>query len=397
MDFMYDLRALALVVTGALPFAVGTQMTPDAPLLGAMIYYAGLAGAGTVSAMVIPFRSRFQPLAAFVIFSVAFASLVLAGTFTEPGSTARSLATSGGLAGGYIVGLALATTCFGVERPLLRTAAATGCIVIPWGTAFLLIRFMAQWTAALDGRLAGLPYFLAAKVLVEANVAVVGAMQRVAELDQHQTAALVVAAAASGQMISFSGFLRSYLNVEDKWDALTISGSGACVLEIFGRLLPFISSKRKKLSVIKLVIMSMTPCLKRVILLTTGLYWALSEVSNTAIRGKLRIPPMAVLASWLSGLVADTVLLVVQNYKQGQDESLWKTATRLCFTGSSYQFGTHRLRRGLPCPKGTHGEWQTLPLQLWWVERLRIGSAPLRTTWCWRRMRTCLVPIPFGF
>lgn len=50
MDFMYDLRALALVVTGALPFAVGTQMTPDAPLLGAMIYYAGLAGAGTVSA-----------------------------------------------------------------------------------------------------------------------------------------------------------------------------------------------------------------------------------------------------------------------------------------------------------------------------------------------------------
>ena len=50
MDFMYDFRALALIVTGALPFAVGTQMTPDAPLLGAMIYYAGLAGAGTVSA-----------------------------------------------------------------------------------------------------------------------------------------------------------------------------------------------------------------------------------------------------------------------------------------------------------------------------------------------------------
>jgi len=61
------------------------------------------------------------------------------------------------------------------------------------------------------------------QVLVEANVAVVGAMQRMAELDQHQTAALVVATAASGQMISFSGFLRSYLNVEDSaarsnWD-----------------------------------------------------------------------------------------------------------------------------------------------------------------------------------
>lgn len=53
------------------------------------------------------------------------------------------------------------------------------------------------------------------QVLVEANVAVVGVMQRVAELDEHQTAALVVATAASGQMISFSGFLRSYLNVED--------------------------------------------------------------------------------------------------------------------------------------------------------------------------------------
>ncbi len=50
MDFMYDLRALALIVTGAVPFAVGTHMTPDAPQLGAMIYYAGLAGAGTVSA-----------------------------------------------------------------------------------------------------------------------------------------------------------------------------------------------------------------------------------------------------------------------------------------------------------------------------------------------------------
>ena len=33
------------------------------------------------------------------------------------------------------------------------------------GTAFLLIRFMAQWTLALDGRLAALPYFLAAKAL----------------------------------------------------------------------------------------------------------------------------------------------------------------------------------------------------------------------------------------
>ena len=44
-----------------------------------------------------------------------------------------SLATSGGLAGGYIVGLVLATTFLGVERRLLRTAAATGCIVIPWG------------------------------------------------------------------------------------------------------------------------------------------------------------------------------------------------------------------------------------------------------------------------
>lgn len=54
------------------------------------------------------------------------------------------------------------------------------------------------------------------QVLVEANVVMIGTMQRVAELDRHQTAALVVATAASGQMISFSGFLRSYLNVEDR-------------------------------------------------------------------------------------------------------------------------------------------------------------------------------------
>ena len=28
-----------------------------------------------------------------------------------------------------------------------------------------------------------------------------------------------------------------------------------------------------------------------------------------------------------------------------------------------------------------------MPLQLWWVERLPIGSAPLQTTWCCRQMR----------
>eukprot|EP00490_Sorites_sp_Unknown_P024365 CAMPEP_0114684014 /NCGR_PEP_ID=MMETSP0191-20121206/58557_1 /TAXON_ID=126664 /ORGANISM="Sorites sp." /LENGTH=157 /DNA_ID=CAMNT_0001966079 /DNA_START=55 /DNA_END=524 /DNA_ORIENTATION=+ len=108
MDFLYTWRSLPLALLGAMPFVIGTHITLEHPQVAGAVYYVGLSGLGAILASVIP-------------------------TFTEYRSTARSLATSGGLAGGYILGLLVSTIFVSpVQRPLLRTAATTACIVIPW-------------------------------------------------------------------------------------------------------------------------------------------------------------------------------------------------------------------------------------------------------------------------
>eukprot|EP00438_Fugacium_kawagutii_P028844 Skav229828 [mRNA] locus=scaffold2672:306332:313692:+ [translate_table: standard] len=340
---LYDWRSFCFGLLGVLPFLIGTHLEMELRIWSGVIFFGGLAFLVTVCMLMIPFDRVLR--ASVAVFFISWVALVIpASIFTVPGSAVRSLATMVSLAVGYVFGLLVTTLCLSpVARPLRRTCAAAVCLIVPVVAAFLLLRYMEQWTVTMDGRLAGLAYFLAAKILMDLNAIVIGAMHRMADFDCHMTAAVVAIGAAGGQIIKFAAFLRSYINADEPIGVLAVSGCASCVLDVFTRLQPFVSVKTKKLSPVKLVMLSLAPYLKSVTMTTVTFYWALSEVSNMPIRGKLRIPPTVALACLLSGLAADFFILLFQNWKQRQGEGLWRTCYRLRLAG---QFVPMRH----PCP-----------------------------------------------